>query len=235
MPSQASKRANTEPATAPAGTKAPTAIDVMDFIKERLRGGGLVPGQRLVEPDLMRETGASRGRVREALLRLSTEGLVELHEFRGACVKRMTRAEVKQSYDMREMLEGLAARLVATSGLDKQARAQLDALQRELDAATAIVSKERFIVANGAYHGFIIAHAANAFLESFLERLRIPIYRLQFHAFYDADGLIRSNKYHQSITAAILAGDGKKAEAAMRAHVRSGYATVANLADIHFA
>lgn len=234
MPSQAGKPLDNDTAGAPARGKARTAIEVMDFIKDRLRGGNLVPGQRLVEPDLVRETGASRGRVREALLRLSTEGLVELHEFRGASVKRMTRAEVKQSYDMREMLEGLAARLVATSELSKQARTQLCALQRELDAATEIVSKERFIVANAGYHGFIITHASNPFLESFLERLRIPIYRLQFHAFYDADALIRSNKYHQAITAAILAGNGKKAEAAMRAHVRNGYSTVANLADSHF-
>ena len=168
-------------------------------------------------------------------MRLSTEGLVELHEFRGASVKRMSHAEVKQSYDMREMLEGLAARLVATSDLSEQARTQLCALQRELDAATEIVSKERFIAANAGYHGFIMTHASNPFLESFLDRLRIPIYRLQFRAFYDADALIRSNKYHQAITAAILAGNGTEAEAVMRAHVRNGYSTVANLADSHFA
>lgn len=221
--------------TDPRVTKAPTASDVMNILKERLRRGDLVPGQRLVEPDVMRETGASRGRVREALLRLSAEGLVELHEFRGAMVKRMSRVEVKQAYDMREMLEGLAARLVAASLLSKQDRATLEETQRDLDEAAESFSIERFIRANDRYHEFIIGHADNAFLGAFLERLRIPIFRLQFHVFYTPEIMRKSNADHQVITAAILSGDGKKAEAAMRAHVRNGFATVARLNDSYFA
>ena len=116
---------------------------VIQLLKQRIHSGLLVPGQRLVEPDVMRETGASRGRVREALLRLSADGLVELHEFRGAVVKRLTRAEVRHAYDMREMLEGLAARLTAAAGLDEVGRATLIQLQAELDAATESAAKRR--------------------------------------------------------------------------------------------
>lgn len=233
MPSPARKASAA--AAAAAEPKAPTALDVVNHLKERLRRGEIVPGQRLVEPDVMRETGASRARVREALLRLSTDGMVELHEFRGAVVKRLTRDEVKQAYDMREMLEGLAARLTAGSGLDRAARAALAALQREMDAAVAATSIERFVRANDGYHRFIVAHAGNAYLDTFLERLRLPVFRLQFHIFYEADAMRRSNTDHQAITAAILAGDGRKAEAAMRSHVRSGYATVSQLEDRYFA
>lgn len=235
MPSSARKTTAPAPAAESAPPRTASALDVMTYLKDRLRRGELVPGQRLVEPDVMRETGASRAKVREALLRLSTEGMVELHEFRGAVVKRLTRGEVKQAYDMREMLEGLAARLTAASQLDKPARAELTAIGAEMDAAVASGSVERFVNANDRYHRFIVLHAGNAFLESFLERLRIPIFRLQFHMFYDTEVMRHSNADHQVITAAILAGDGRKAESAMRAHVRSGYATVAELEDRYFA
>lgn len=213
----------------------PSALDVVQAIKEGLRRGDLVPGQRLVEPDVMRSTGASRGRVREALLRLSSEGLVELHEFKGASVKRLTRAEVLQAYQMREMIEGLAARLSAQAGLDRAARAELKALQKELDEATAALSTDRFMRANDRYHRFIIERCANAYVQAFVERLRLPIFRLQFQLFFETDAIRRSNADHQAITAAILEGDGDRAEAAMRAHVRSGHATVDELPDSHFA
>lgn len=213
----------------------PSSLDVVQWIKEGLRRGELVPGQRLVEPDVMRSTGASRGRVRQALLRLSSEGLVELHEFKGASVKRLSRAEVLQAYQMREMIEGLAARLCAGSGLDRSARAELKALQQELDAAASVLSTDRFMRANDQYHRFIIDRCANAYVQAFVERLRLPIFRLQFQLFFEADAVLRSNADHQAITAALLAGDGDRAETAMRAHVRSGFATVDQLPDSYFA
>ncbi|MEY4266799.1 MAG: hypothetical protein RIS90_1334 [Pseudomonadota bacterium] len=212
-----------------------SAQGVVQFLKQRIHSGLLVPGQRLAEPDVMRDTGASRGRVREALLRLSADGLVELHEFRGAVVKRLTRAEVRQAYDMREMLEGLAARLTAAAGLDKIGRENLMVLQAELDAATDSASGDRFIRANEAFHAFAIQHAGNHYLAGALERVRVPIFRLQFHVFYTGQTMRLSNQDHQTITAAILRGDADQAERAMRAHVRAGRQTVLDLADSYFA
>lgn len=204
-------------------------------LKQRIHAGLLVPGQRLAEPDVMRETGASRGRVREALLRLSALGLVELHEFRGAVVKRLTRAEVRQAYDMREMLEGLAARLTASAGLGAAARALLTQLQAELDAAAESESSDRFIRANEAYHAFVIEHAANHYLSAALERVRVPIFRLQFHAFYTGETMRLSNQDHHLITHSILLGEADQAERAMRAHVRAGWLTLQQLPESFFA
>lgn len=183
----------------------------------------------------MRDTGASRGRVREALQRLASDGLVELHEFRGAFVKRLTRADVLQAYDMREMLEGLAARLTASAGLKGAERVQFLAIQAEMDGAADAMAMDRFVRANDRYHEFIIRHAKNDYLLSFLERLRIPIFRLQFHVFYTGETLRLSNTDHQRITRAILAGEGDQAEVAMRSHVRNGLATVQKLDDSYFA
>ena len=67
--------------------RAPTGVDIADWVRERIRTGRFVPGQRLVEVDIIRQTGASRSKTREALQRLEGEGLVLIEEFRGASVR----------------------------------------------------------------------------------------------------------------------------------------------------
>ena len=99
---------------------------VVDWVREHIRHGRLVPGQRLVEADIVAATGASRGKVREALRRLESEGLLTIEEFRGASVKRLGRDEVRQIYQARMALEGLAARECALRA-DAALRARLGA------------------------------------------------------------------------------------------------------------
>ena len=116
---------------------------VVERIRERIRRGRLVPGQRLVEADLMRELSASRGRVREALQRLSTEGLVTIEEFRGASVKQFSRDEIRQIYRARMALEGLAARDFADAAAPDLKR-RLARLQDELNSLESTGDHERF-------------------------------------------------------------------------------------------
>lgn len=71
-----------------------TVDQVIDAIKLGIRDARYVPAQRLVEPDLAREYGVSRGSVREALRRLAAEGFVNLERFRGASIIRMSRKQV---------------------------------------------------------------------------------------------------------------------------------------------
>src|SRR5512139_3432114 len=98
---------------------------VVDWVREHIRHGRLVPGQRLVEADIVAATGASRSKVREALRRLESEGLLTIEEFRGASVKRLGPDEVRQIYQTRMALEGLAARECALRA-DAALRARLD-------------------------------------------------------------------------------------------------------------
>src|SRR5512145_2006655 len=95
--------------TGSARSEAITVGAVVEWIRERIRRGRFVPGQRLIEADIMRELPATRSRVREALQRLATEGLVTIEEFRGASVKHFTHDDLRQMYRARMALEGLAA------------------------------------------------------------------------------------------------------------------------------
>src|SRR5690606_12848454 len=81
-------------ATAPSAAFLKTPAEVAGLLRERIRLGRVVPGQRQVEADLVEATGASRSKVREPLRRLEAEGLVSIEEFRGASVKRLGPDEV---------------------------------------------------------------------------------------------------------------------------------------------
>jgi DNA-binding GntR family transcriptional regulator len=207
-------------------------MSVPDWVRERIRHGRLVPGQRLVEADIVAATGASRGKVREALKRLEAEGLVTIEDFRGASVKKLGPDEVRQIYQARMALEGLAAAECAMRG-DAALRARLAGLQAQLDAVESATSHERFARLNEAWHRAIIEGSGNLYIAQFLTRLTVPIYRLLFSTFYTAQRIAHANSDHRRITAAIVEGRAADAERAMRAHIQAGLDALTEL-NAHF-
>jgi len=206
----------------PAAAEEPVTVSaIVDWIRDRIRRGRLVPGQRLVEADIMRELSASRSRVREALQRLSTEGLVTIEEFRGASVKQFSRDEIRQIYRARMALEGQAARDFAESEAPDLKR-RFASVQQELNALEQTGDHERFARLNDDWHRLIIEGSGNSYIAMFVERLRVPIYRLLFTTFYNAQRIDRANAGHRRISEAILAGRGKEAERLMREHIEEG-------------
>src|SRR5690554_1509688 len=88
---------------------APTSIELADWVRDRIRRGQFAPEQRLVEVDIIRKTGGSRLKVREAFQRLAAEGLVDIEPFKGASVRSTSLEEVRQIYSARAALEGVTA------------------------------------------------------------------------------------------------------------------------------
>lgn len=193
----------------------------MSWVRQKIRRGSLVPGQRLVEADIVAATGASRSKVREALRRLEAEGLVTIEEFRGASVKRLGPDEVRQIYQARMALEGLAAAECARRA-DPALRERLRLLQRDLDESERAGDHDRFAKLNEAWHGSITAGSGNEYIAQFLSRLTLPIYRLVFATFYTAERIAAANADHRVITTAIVEGRAAAAERAMRTHIGNG-------------
>lgn len=213
-------------------TSVSSSQELGDLLRGRIRLGKLVPGQRLVEADITRETGIARAKVREALRRLESEGLVVIEEFRGASVKRISFDEVRQIYRTRMALEGLAAREFALAD-DAEQKALLGNLQAELNECAQSGNHEQFARLNSHWHRAIIEGSKNTYVGQFLERLVVPVYRLLFTAFYSAERIKTANGDHKLITQAILDGDADRAEAAMREHVEQGLKAVSEI-DAHF-
>ncbi len=144
-----------------------------DWLRDGIRRSRFVPGQRLVEADITQATGASRSKVREALQRLESEGLVLIEEFKGASVRRVTLEEVRQIYRARIALEGISARDFAERASPGQ-RAQLAGLMAELESAVAEAAHDRFNRLNADWHGLIIEGSGNELVAGILVAAQHP-------------------------------------------------------------
>lgn len=206
---------------------------VVKKLREQIRVGTLMPGQRLVEADIVNATGASRGKVREALKRLESEGLVDIEEFRGASVRKLSMNEVRQIYKARMALEGMLAAEFAAA--DKpRLKQQLEKIQEQMNALEKTGNHRRFAQLNDDWHALIIKGAGNLYAARFLTQLSVPVYRLLFTSFYSAQRIDRANADHKVITRAILEGNAAAAEKAMRQHISDGLAALIEMdAKLH--
>ncbi|MGI8696538.1 MAG: GntR family transcriptional regulator, partial [Mycobacteriales bacterium] len=147
-----------------------------DALRAALVDGRLYPGSRLSVPLLAGQLGVSRSPVREAVMRLVTEGLAVEIPRRGAVVVAMERTQLAPVYEVREVLEGLAARLAAT----RADSASLDAMRRTMRAHSAAI-RERdeaaIIDADVAFHEALRDggrnHELNSMLGGIQSRVRI--------------------------------------------------------------
>lgn len=143
---------------------------VYGAIKEAILTQGLPGNTPLIEAHLADEFGVSKTPVREALLRLSKEGLVDLENTRGASVHSLTPDEVRDLFEMRLRLEPFALEQSAP----KLTRSDLSVLEKALlDAEKAMVKADfsRLARLNIAFHRGLYARASNALLVEWLDSL----------------------------------------------------------------
>jgi DNA-binding GntR family transcriptional regulator len=214
--------------------RGPSAVDrVIVAIKDRIKEALYVPGQRLVEPDLVNELGVGRGTVREALRRLAAEGFVEWKMFRGASIVRMSRRQVKDFLELRELIEGYAASCAATR-IDAEGTKALTKLER-CPGATSIVPAS-YDAYNNEFHALILRLSGNREVPMVLEQTRLPIFRLQFNRVLLFPNQIKqSRRDHDRIVKAILSGNAKAAEQAMRKHIRHSASCILGAPKNYFA
>jgi DNA-binding GntR family transcriptional regulator len=191
-----------------------------EIIRLKILDGMLSPGQRLIELDLMSELDVGRSTIREAFLKLEADGFVELRHQRGAIVRRMTRRDMAELFDVRERLEGLAASLCAAHVDHGGNRARLRELREVWKQQSVRRDSIEHMASNVELHRGIILLADNQRLIRILEPLQVPGYRMQFLDMLDQQQREQSAEDHVAILDAILAGDGTKAERLMREHVR---------------
>lgn len=215
-----------EIAPSPADTRASAAQasaleHVITRVREDVRQGLYAPGARVVEAELQRTLGVSRGTVREALSRLAAEGLLDLNRFRGATVRALSRQDVREILEMREVLEGLVARKAAMRIAAGHDRKEIATAQAALDASLEPgTSNEAYLQANTRYHETLLAVAGSARLAAQINQLSTAFVRTTTRDRLSRASFQSSNDDHRAITTAILEGDAAAAEILMRAHIR---------------
>ncbi|MGH9030636.1 MAG: GntR family transcriptional regulator [Acidimicrobiia bacterium] len=210
-------------ATAPPDrTNRATAVEsVMEAITEGVKDGRYAPGQRLVEADLTAELGVSRGPLREALGRLAAEGLLELEPYRGAVVRKLARGEVVDLFRVRELLEGEAARLAALRIDEDDHRRRLETGIDAVNMFRRRADSRGYMDENARFHELIVDLSRNRLLARLIGQLHVHAFRLLIRrVVVDGSAVEDSIRDHDEVAAAVLAGDARGAERAMRAHVR---------------
>jgi GntR family transcriptional regulator of gluconate operon len=131
-----------------------------ELLRERIFAGAFKPGARLVEADIARQLGTSRGPVREALAMLRAEGLVREEPGRGTYVESLGRRDIEEIYEVRAGLESVAARLIIERG-DEAALAALDLALDRMRWAAARGDRQEFVDADLALHGELCTLSRN--------------------------------------------------------------------------
>jgi len=155
---------------------APLRQQVLDTLRQAIIDGRLAPGARLTERELTEMLGVSRTVVREALRSLESEGLVHVIPNKGPVVRELSRAEAEDLYQIRAVLEGLAARLFVQHASAEQVEQLAQSLEVVVDAygggdaARVLDTKNRF-------YDVLFAGAGSETLSSMLATLHARIWR----------------------------------------------------------
>ncbi|WP_120107468.1 GntR family transcriptional regulator [Tsuneonella suprasediminis] len=203
-----------------------TVVDhAIDTLREAIRSGQFEPGSRLVIADIGKRLSISSGAVREAIRRLTGEGLVEIVPHRGASVRKVTGTDVAEIFELREAIEGLAARLAARR-MDADGRARLRAILADLDRHDVDDDAENYLIANQAFHQLIYSIAANDRVRTLAMQLILPLYQLRLPHRMAGDAREVAHLEHHAIAATLMVGDEDAAAAAMMRHIRSSGANL---------
>lgn len=194
---------------------------VFAVLRKALRDGVFQPGDRLREEEIAEHFQVSRTPVRDALRRLLERRLLEASGGRGLMVRRLDRAEVFELYQMREILEGTAARLAAENVTGAEI-----ALLRELHAAfEAAHTPQEWARINKQFHDVIVGAVRNRYYHSPLEELQDFLALLGGTTFAVDGRAHMAVEEHRRIVDAIAARDPDAAEHAAREHIRGALAT----------
>jgi DNA-binding GntR family transcriptional regulator len=208
---------------------------VVRALIDGLRSGRYVPGQRLIEADLTSELKLSRGPVREALKRLSAEGLVSLIPHRGAYIRKLTRREVHDILVIQESLTGLAAR-IATEHIEendnrKTFEAEFTRLMKFQDGHDTMA----FLEERSRFYRTLVMIGGNQELTRFVPTMQLHLLRMQFQQHLTPGDRKRQFKEYETLAACILGDKAGKAETLMRQHVRRTRLSIERLPDEAFA
>ncbi|MCW3001367.1 MAG: GntR family transcriptional regulator [Conexibacter sp.] len=197
-----------------------TASDrAYDFAKERILDGRFAGGELISEGDVAVGVGLSRTPVREAFLRLESEGLLRLYPKRGALVVPVSVAEVESVIETRLLVERFAIEKVIRHGVELGTI--LDAAIREQEALAAQEREREFVEADREFHRLVVAAAENDILLQLHDSLRDRQSRMGLAALArDEDRTGQILQEHRELAAAVTARDEELARSIVDRHLR---------------
>jgi len=196
---------------------------VFNGVIAALEEGRLATGQRLVEADLCIRWGVGRSAVREALQRLSNDGVVEISRNKGARIREMSVEQALRTLDVTEVLTGLAAAIAARRIADPGAAQIMRGAVERLGTAQGAEDDRPFVQARRGFYSALLQIGQNEELRRVFHTLQVHVLRAQFNITQTHRRLVAD---YAAIGEAVLAGDPDRADRTARAHVRNVRAVI---------
>jgi DNA-binding GntR family transcriptional regulator len=184
------------------------ADKVYALLRAEIASGAFRPGTRIREKALAERLAISRTPIREALLRLETEGVVVCTSRRSYNVRILMVQDVKEIYETLGILEGAAAAAVA-SRLTADDLRDLKQFNRSMVSAAADADLQAFGIWNRKFHDVFLLKLENRTLRETCNMVRAPLYTFPVQRDTLADWLRKSVAEHRTIIRLVAAGDAE--------------------------
>lgn len=187
------------------------------IIRLAIRDLILLPGQTILEREMAEALQMSRTPVREALVRLETEGMVRIIPRRGFIVEPIEKEDLKQIYEIVERLDGLAVSL-ATVKVGEEQINQLESLIVQQEEALEQKNLKEWAVLDFQFHDLIIDYSRNKRLRTVIDSHSDQLYRARLFTINHRPFPFHSIAEHKAIVACMKAQDGNAAGVLMQSH-----------------
>lgn len=196
------------------------ANQVAEQLRDLIVSGSLTPGEPLLQVELAAKLGISRTPLREAFLLLERDGLVRSNPQTNTVeVAAFTEQDVVEIYQVRQVLDALAARLAAGSTISRESRVELENDVMEMGQVLEPFNTQKFMAAHMRFHVGIYELSGNRRIKEFEPILRISTQMLYRRVHSKVDRMIQSAAEHGLILDAIVAGDPARAETEASSHI----------------
>ena len=200
---------------------------VFDNLKQAIIRGDIAPGEWLVESHIAQMLGISRTPVREAIHKLERERLIERQPRGGFTVLGLNRDDIEETFGIRGVLEGYAARLATL----KHHPRELTVLEQKVEEFQACLSKKQMDslpVINTEFHELLYDLSKSPRLIHMINGLRDQIYRFREIILKDQKHAGTSHEDHLQMLKFMRKRDAEGVEKLVREHIQRGQEVVLN-------
>ena len=194
---------------------------IYDIVKEMIVMREIKPDEKINEERLAERLRVSRTPIRETLCRLENEGIVKVIPRRGAFVIKQCKERVVEILQVREILEGLVARLVAQDGDEKT----LSKLRKSLERISSVPEEDgqlmKYTNADIEFHTILLEASSNEMLQNMMGIVNSHLQIIRLRTVVIPGRARKTVEEHYGVLEAIEKGNAASAERLMRKHIES--------------
>jgi len=205
----------------------------VEELRRLIFGGDLPGGSDHLESELADRLGMSRTPVREAVLMLEAQGLLEVRPRKGVRILPVSADDMREIYDVLTELESLAAEKAAAAGYRAEDLVDLSASIAAMDEALAREDREAWAEADDRFHSELVRLGRNSRIQAIVAMMADQVRRARAVTLYMRPLPLKSNEDHRGVLDAIRRGDASVARRIHRAHRAHAGEVITNLLERH--